>query len=198
MTPDPGSFPDWNSSGLLPPFVGTASSTSSRSPYPTNLSDLILRFGNTSDRIRLLHGLLDYRSALHNAGVQTGFQWIDGSFVEDTTGLDQRNPNDIDVVTFFHLPPRATQVNLVQTHPEIFDNITIKANYGVDAYHVVLNDGDHTHFYYLTRRIAYWNSLWSHSRKDQWKGYLELDLSTDDDAIAEALLQETAAREVQP
>ena len=49
----------------------------------------------------------------------------------------------------------------------------------------------------LVRVAAYWNSIWSHDRRHQWKGYLEIDLSPDEDAAARGVLREAAIREVE-
>ena len=148
---------------------------------------MMLRFGDTADRCTLLAGLLDYRAALHAAGVREGFQWINGSFVEDTMGHSSREPNDIDLVTFFHVPPGQSQEVLVH----LFGPRASK--YGVDAYAVVLNEGD---FSYLVRRAAYWNGVWSHDRRRQWKGYLEIDLSDSEDEDARMALRVVGRQEV--
>jgi hypothetical protein len=63
------------------------------------MSDVVLRFGNSPERIAILDGLLSYRLALTTAGMVDGFQWLDGSFTEDVETLQRRSPNDIDVVT---------------------------------------------------------------------------------------------------
>ncbi len=153
---------------------------------------MALRFGDSTIRRDLLSGLLDYRAALHAAGLLEGFQWIDGSFVEDTTFHSGREPGDIDVVTFFRLPAEQDQSALIDANPAIFDSKANKLLYGVDAYTVVLDTGD---LPYLVRLTAYWNSLWSHDRNHKWKGFLEINLSDSDDAAARAMLNESAARE---
>lgn len=98
-----GSIPSWDHAGQLPPFGGSPISADQRSPYRVGLTDLALRFGDSTARRNLLSGLLDYRAVLHAAGLQEGFQWIDGSFIEDTTFHSGGEPGDIDVVTFFRL-----------------------------------------------------------------------------------------------
>lgn len=193
MTSSLGPIPDWDPRGLLPPFLNSPTSGNGRSPYHVGLTDLVLRFGDTLTRRRLLGGLLDYRAALHAAGVGIGFQWVNGSFVEDTTQHAQREPNDIDVVTFFQLPDGRTQAQMLHDHPALFNPEANRRAYGVDAYTVILSVDD---LPYMVRRSAYWNSLWSHDRNQQWKGYLQIDLSTDEDDTARAALDETANVEV--
>lgn len=187
-------IPDSDHSGLLPPFVGSPTSGEQRSPYPVGLTDVVLRFGDTSARRKLLTGFLDYRAALHAAGVWDGFQWINGSFVEDTMQHYRREPNDIDVVTFFRCPSEQTQDLLVQANPSLFDPRDNRSQYCVDAYTVVLEIDD---LPYLMRRTAYWNSLWSHDRRHRWKGYLEVDLTDSEDATARAALDSAITQEAE-
>ena len=155
---------------------------------------MVLRFGDTGDRRKLLRGLLDYRAALHAADLRVGFQWVNGSFVEDTAQHAQREPNDIDLVTFLQLPDERTQAQWFQDNPSLFDPRTSKDRYGTDAYIVVLDRGSLPS---LVRESAYWNSLWSHDKSRQWKGYLEIDLSDHEDAAATAALDEAVNREVE-
>ena len=81
----------------------------------------------------------------------------------------------------------------LQDNRSLFDPKANKCQYGVDAYAVVLDGGD---LLSMVRKIAYWNSLWSHDRNHRWKGYLEIDLASDDDAAARAALDEAANGEV--
>ena len=194
MTSSLGSIPEWDPSGLLPPYLISSSLGEEGSPYPVRLADIILRFGDTTARRTLLAGLLGFRAALHTAGVHEGFQWLNGSFVEDKMGRSGEEPNDIDVVTFFHIPAGQTKEALAKAAPSLFDPREAKRLYGVDAYPVVL---DPDRLSYLVGISAYWNSLWSHSRNGQWKGYLEVALSDDDDTVARAVLDEAASREVE-
>lgn len=186
-----GCIPDWNPSGVLPAFVGSPTSGSFRSPYAVGLTDLVLRLGDTPERRKLLVGLLDYRAALHNIDVRHGFQWINGSFVEDTKSHSRPEPKDIDVVTLFHLPDGTTQDQLIETNRTLFTSGCTRVQYGVDAYPVVL---DSKNLNFLVRSITYWNNLWSHDRNSLWKGYLEVDLSDSEDAEARAALNASAGR----
>ena len=189
-----GSVPNWDPVGQLPPFVGSPTNAGQRSPYLIGLTDLVLRFGDTATRRRLLVGFLDYRAALFRAGIQNGFQWVNGSFIEDTVQHQRPEPRDLDVVTFFSLPHGVTQTQLTKASPMLFDQKTNRNQYGVDAYNVVL---DAAKLPYLARVIVYWNSLWSHDRSLRWKGYLEVDLSNSEDPTAKAVLQQAGTREVE-
>ncbi len=193
MTSRLGPIPDWDPHGVLPPFLGSPISGQGRSPYLVGLTDLVLRFSDTKDRRKLLTGLLDYRASLHAAGVRVGLQWVNGSFVEDTVRHSGSEPKDIDLVTFLQLPDERTQVRWTQDNPSLFDPRANKRQYSVDAYVVVLDPGN---LLSLVRETTYWNGLWSHDRNQQWKGYVEIDLSNDEDEAARAALVEAANREV--
>ena len=178
-------IPNWDSNGLLPPFVGSPTSSSSRSPYRVPLTDMILRFGNTATRRELLAGFLDFRASLHAAGLLEGFQWVNGSFVENIIQTRRREPRDIDVVTFLHLPKGYTQTTFYQAFPDLFDRSANRAKYSTDTLFAVLSVDDP---YYLVRRTTYLSSLWSHTRHRQWKGYLEVDLSDSEDRATRSVL----------
>ena len=155
--------------------------------------DLLLRFGNTPTRRDIASAFLDYRAALHGAGLTRGFQWVNGSFVEDSLQNRLREPRDVDVVTFFHMPERYDLDSLPDSFLEVATLSSPIAPPSIDAYHVVLDAED---LRYLSNRIAYWNSLWSHTRDGQWKGYLEIDLSDEQDAAARDLLRILASEDI--
>ena len=190
MTTNADAFPGWDAAGVMPPNnpddpVGVA-----RSPYAVSLSELFARLGNTEPRRSLLEGLLDFRAMLRTTGLNQGFQWIDGSFVENIEETADRPPNDIDVVTFFQIPDGHTEESLLQDFPELFVTAHIKDRYGIDAYFVPLNQ---TPVAKIVAYTTYWHSLWSHTRDGLWKGYLQIDLNDGDDATAGAVLARMAA-----
>ena len=198
MTTNIGPIPEWDEWGLLPPYLGDPTD-SSRSPYRVSPTDLVLRFGTTVGRRNLLKGLLDFRAALHQIGLSRGFQWVNGSFVEDKTlrevqkGKEPREPNDIDVVTFFHLPDGYSEEDFIREHSNLLDHANLRRQYGIDSFWENL-DGPLRH---LSRAVVYWSSLWSHTREHQglfqWKGYLEIDLSDQYDPMARAVLIQKSA-----
>ena len=167
----------WNSEGFIPSIGSGASTSPNRSPFVVSLSELVEDFGHTPTRQRLLAGFLNYRVRLHQAGLDRGFQWINGSFLEDVETNEQRDPNDIDVVTFFHLPDGYTEATFHDAHKSIFDQSALKSKYEVDAHYVCFN----TEYDYLIANSTYWYSLWSHTRDGRWKGYLRIDLADDED-----------------
>lgn len=177
--------PDWNDYGVIPPINSANPVSVERSPYIVSLLDLLGRFGNTEPRREILSGLLDFRAELHRAGLTQGFQWIDGSFVEDIESLENRPPRDIDVVTFFYIPDGHTQESLVEAFPDIFNRGAMNARFGVDAFIVLLNQTDPE---ILTESSAYWYGVWSHRRNMLWKGFVQVDLDDGEDERARAAL----------
>jgi hypothetical protein len=158
-------IPDWNHQGLLPPNDAVDPTSAERSPYTVSLTDFVLHFGTTKERQTILQGLLGFRAVLHAAGLNNGFQWVDGSFLENIEKIENRAPADMDVVTFFHLPPRQTQQSFASAHPDLFNHADAKTRFHVDAYFVPMDDNPPA---CLVERSAYWYSLWSHRRNGQW------------------------------
>ena len=197
MTND--TIPPWTALGVLPPIglnnpIGTA-----RSPYRVSLLEMVEHFDSSPERHQILDGLLKYRSALHGIGLVEGFQWFDGSFLEQIEVIESRAPKDIDVVTFYKLPAGTTAAEVVQRAPDLFpagraDQQLLKQRYLADAYYVNLEAAAGE----LVRHSTYWYSLWSHRRDQIWKGYLEVDLSPTDDTQAAAMLATLTTSGVQP
>jgi len=128
-----------------------------------------------------LRGLLDFRTSLRALGITNGFQWLTGSFVE----VMSREPNDIDVVTFFVLPPTLTQ-QVADAHRDLFDTRQTKPRFHCDAYFVTLATTPER----LIDGTIYWYGLFSHQRSTMaWKGFLQLPLLGErEDAAARALI----------
>lgn len=188
-------IPEWTPKGVLPPYDPAAPRSRKRSPYRASLTDFVLRYATSAARKTILRGFLSFRQALHAAGLEGGFQWIDGSFLENIEVIEGRDPNDVDVVTFYHLPEGQTQVDLYSHAPVLFDHDHNKAAYAVDAY---FRDFGGSTFEPLMNDSVYWYSLWSHRRNEQWKGYLQIDLSPADDQVAQVKLDEVAHQGGQP
>jgi len=134
-------IPAWNSIGVLPPVSPDASGHSSeRSPYVVSIREVINFFGFTKKRRSILRGVLNYRKALYQARITKGFQWIDGSFTENVETLQNRDPSDLDVVTFFHLPQGINQREFFQKHSHLFKRDQLKEKYQVDNYTCLLGE----------------------------------------------------------
>jgi hypothetical protein len=167
------SIPAWNGAGFLPPWASTAgpAAQGARSPYRSTMLDFVRRFAITDARIIICQGLLDYRAELRTLGVR-GFQWLDGSFVEDVENFRPLKPQpaDIDVVTF---------ANFAQQHTTQLDDLSrrSKGRHHVDGYFVSLLDRPEN----IVEWTAYWFGLFSHRRADAaWKGMVQVDLGTSD------------------
>ena len=108
-------------------------------------------------------------------------------------GHYSREPSDIDVVTFFQLPPGETEIRLLEANEALFNPAITKAQFGVDGYSVVLSG---CNLSYLVKKVTYWQSLWSHDRNLRWKGCLEIDLADCEDFKASGILEMDAIQEV--
>ena len=154
--------------------------------------NFVERFGVTEERCALLADLLDLRAALYEARLVQGFQWINGSFAEHVEVRQDRAPNDIDVVTFHHIPDdHGTQQKLREAYPSLFESHWGDSG-SIHSYFQHLNPIAPEH---LVRRTAYWYSLWSHTREGTWKGFLEVDLAPDEDVKARQKLNEGDVQE---
>jgi hypothetical protein len=191
----PAVIPAWTPEGVLPPINASQPVSPERSPYSVSLTDYVLRFGSTPERRAVLDGYLRYRRVLHAAGLIKGFQWLDGSFLEHVEMIEGRSPNDMDVVTFYHLPGGISQRQLAAQAPGLTDGNLIKSTFRVDAYLVHLGMRPPER---LARWSAYWYSMWSHRRDRLWKGFVQVDLSPGEDTAAEATLASLASGGAQP
>ncbi len=167
--------PLFTGSGVLPPFVGSPAGPGG-SPYLATLQEIATRLGMTPERRTILRGLIRYRAELRKNGIAAGFQWLDGSFVED-----KAIPGDVDVVTFAS-PPAA----LTPAIRDLFSPPKTKATFKCDAYFVDLKANPEAIITWTT----YWYRVFSHRRvTSEWKGMLVSRLEdANDDAMSVALL----------
>jgi hypothetical protein len=186
-------IPPFNTSLVLPPFTGDdPGQRATMSPYKTDVLTVVRRFATTQPRGALLSGLLDYRKALRSAGVVSGFQWIDGSFVENVEITRGRPPGDIDLVTFAPAPDmgkNATDEEFnawVEQFGWLFDPDQAKAQYGCEAFFIdILKRPD-----LLIDDTRYWFGLFSHQRATSlWKGMIQVPMKSNDDEAREYLSQ---------
>lgn len=179
-------FPPFGPNGLLPPFTGQdPTADGARSPYVGTLVDVVDRFATTQERCRILAGLLRMRLELHNLGFVNGWQWLDGSYLENRP----TEPRDIDIVTFLFPttstdPPsevarRFREAGLLPP--------AAKARFSCDSYIVELLSGPVP----AIRAAVYWYGLFSHRRLTfEWKGLVQVDLSPSEDRPAYGRLQQ--------
>lgn len=191
-------IPEFSLGEVLPPFVGadiTGGARLPRSPYPASMFALVQRFCTSSQRAAILRGLLRFRSDLRSDGFSEGFQWIDGSFVENCEAYSNRPPNDVDVVSLLRRPAAVASDEawtdfVMARRSTMFDPGWTKANYHCDNYFVDL-DMDPVS---VAEQSAYWIGLFSHQRDTfRWKGMVQLELLAEDDKGAFALIEEREA-----
>ena len=121
-------------------------------------------------------------------GITGGFQWLDGSFVENVESNQDRPPNDIDIVTFAGRPNNNIDSGewkkLVANNSDLFIPEESKETYLCDAYFVDLN----THPIHIVNSTKYWFGLFSHQRDSYlWKGMVEIPLICSDDEAQKIL-----------
>mgnify|MGYP000981938932 CR=1 FL=1 len=179
-------LPNWDGAGVLPPVRPDRPGNSpERSPYRVSLTDFVGRFATSPERMTILDGLLKFRAKLHEVGIISGFQWLDGSFLEQIEILESRHPRDMDVVTFFDMPPGENQLSLWQKSRSLFDQQALKEMYSIDGYFSELGQPVDA---LRVKIITYWYSMWSHRRDGLWKGFVQVDLNPLQDADARAIL----------
>lgn len=185
-------IPAFNISGVLPPFdpASYPANPNAMAPYRTSMLELAQRFGTSAERISMINGLISYRSELRSIGIVDGFQWIDGSFVEDVERIKLRPPGDVDVTTFATRP--TTVINdadwrdLIVSNLNMFDPGIIKSRHKCEAFFVDLTMSPVD----LVNDSKYWFGLFSHQRSTfLWKGMLELSLNDNDMAASQFLAQ---------
>ena len=141
------------------------------------------------ERRAIIAGLLEFRRELGRCGITEGFQWIDGSFVENVENIRNRPPADVDVVTFAKRPESVagpgTWKRFIFENLHIFDPAMTKQRFKCDAYFVDLDKDSKI----IVDDTKYWFGLFSHQRNSSlWKGMLSISLDSDD-MEAEKLLK---------
>jgi hypothetical protein len=185
-------IPNFNAQGVLPPFLGPNATTQQRSPYVGTMTDLVVALGTTVHRKRLFEGLIRYRQMMHSLDFTVGFQFIDGSFVENIEVTGGRVPNDIDVFSYLEKPSKYltdpalwTSEGLTRWAGEIADRTKNKSRFGIDSYAVAIDEP----FMTIINVTMYWHGLFSHQRTTmRWKGFVIVPLNAADDAAALTLL----------
>lgn len=167
-------IPQFDHNLVLPPHIGEPVDPGQLSPYPCSTLDLCRRFGTSPERKAILSGYLDFRERLRAEGLKNGFQWLDGSFLEDIETKEKRPPKDIDVVTVFWGYDLPFQQRLVASFPEVASPALSKARFAVD--HYPFDAGFNPAVTLESTR--YWILLFSHSRMGVWKGMLKIELDT--------------------
>ena len=181
-------IPAFTIDGVLPPFVGPdgpGGAAVDLSPYIVSALEVVQCFGSTPERRTILNGWLRHRAAMRAIGFDRGFQWLDGSFVED------KQPRDLDIVTFLYRPPgvpdRDALAAMMHANLDLFLRPRVREVYSLDSFSIDLDGSPEG----LVGTSRYYLSLFSHRRGDTlWKGMLQVRLEdADDDAAALAALE---------
>ena len=156
------------------------------SPYRCTTAELVDKLAFSQPRVTILEGFLRLRQELRTLGIN-GFQWLDGSFSEDIETQANRDPGDIDVVTFVAKSHSVSQVDSIKAaHTDLFQKALVKHAFHVDHFVVPLASEPGL----LVELTRYWCGLFSHRKGDGiWKGMLrvELDITADDHAAWQVL-----------
>lgn len=174
----------WNSNGVIPPIRSEEPTSLLRSPYDISLEQLIHFFAISTKRCQILAGFLNHRAQLHQLGIRTGFQWINGSFSEHVELREQRDPNDIDVVAFIDISNEQVGKLTDEQLQLLIDKDHIKNIYSVDFFTQSLQDVPED----IVKMTSYWYSMWAHDRSYNWKGFLSVTLDPSGDSKAKELL----------
>jgi hypothetical protein len=182
-------IPSFDHNLVLPPHLGDPTDRGQLSPYPCSTLDLCQRFGTSPERREILGKFLDFRERLTSEGVTTGYQWLDGSFLEDVETREGRAPSDLDVVTVYWGYDLSFQSNLFKKFPEFASPVLSKTTFRLD--HYPLDAGYKAEF--TLENTRYWILLFSHNRQGVWKGMLKIELNTpvEDSAARQELTKVT-------
>jgi hypothetical protein len=159
------------------------------SPYRATVDEFVAQFATSTERRMILQGFLQFRRDLRMKGAW-GWQWLDGSFLEDVESQQGRAPYYLDIVTFLVRPASITTAAqmdfFVKSNLGLFERAQTKANFHCDALYVDLALG----LYNVVSLSRYYFGLFSHQRVTAvWKGMLEIDFPLHDtDAAARAAL----------
>lgn len=170
--------PDFNANGVLPPHLGQPTEMAQISPFPATALELCQKLSFSPERREVLRGWLALRNLLRTAGFLGGFQWLDGSFMEDAEAVRGRAPADIDVVSFLPMSPGPLDPAISQ---KLANRGLVKSQMKVDHMVVFLNWSGPV----IVEYTRYWCGLFSHRRGDGvWKGMLKVDLNTPSEDVA--------------
>ncbi|MEO1497817.1 MAG: hypothetical protein AAFV43_11770 [Planctomycetota bacterium] len=134
--------------------------------------ELCEAFGHTAERRQILSSFLSMRHVLQTT-VTDGFQWIDGSFVENVEAAQGRPPGDIDVVTFAD-PSTCDggRKGFMRQCKALLDPTQSKQIFRTHHFFVPLDIDGRS----LVELSTYYFGLFSHKRDGTPKGMLVADL----------------------
>lgn len=171
-------IPDFDHNHVLPPFInGDPSVSTNQSPYKCGIMEFCERFSFTKHRINILKNFVSYRIKLHEIEITEGFQYVDGSFIENKEAAAGLPPGDIDIATFYFVNSKRTQALAGVKFPEFCDRVLTKQKYEIDDLVFDISIGVKNP-YKLINYTNFITSLFSYSRRDYRKGMVEIKLNT--------------------
>jgi|AntAceMinimDraft_17_1070374.scaffolds.fasta_scaffold17834_2 hypothetical protein len=172
-------IPEFDHNLVLPPHKGDPRVPADISPYPCFSLDLVHRFATSPERMVILRGFLEFRQRLRSHGLTNGYQWLDGSFLEDIEQRENRAPNDLDVLTLYWGYDFAFLKQLIASFPEFSDRDLAKKNFSLDHFGLDVGYAPQV----TVEHMRYWLQLFTHNRDSVWKGMLKIDLDTEQNDI---------------
>lgn len=170
-------IPDFDHNNVLPPHLGSPAQLFDSSPYKCTILELCQQFATSKERIEILKGFIAFRKTMNEIGILHGFQWLDGSFLENIEISESRAPNDLDLVTFYSGSSMTNEIDIRNTFPEFGNPELSKTNFKLDHYPF-----DYTHDPNFTVEYTrYWLQLFTHKRNGIWKGILQIPINTPND-----------------
>lgn len=167
-------IPAFDHNLVLPPHTGDPRDRSDLSPYACTTLELVQRFATSGERIEILREFLRFRAELQNRGLQVGFQWLDGSFLEDIETYAFRPPRDLDLLTVFWTYDLPFLNKLVIDLPAFMNPAISKRDFKLDHFPVMADESPEV----TVENTRYWIQLFTHRRDGVWKGILRIELNT--------------------
>lgn len=175
-------IPFFDHNRVLPPYQGSEPTSSDQvSPYDCSIIELCHRFATSNERIAILEGFISFREKMTSEDITSGYQWLDGSFLEDIEALEKRPPKDIDVVTFYAGKFEKAPGIIVDVNKNIISNFIefakprlAKVKYRVDNQPVDISTNPFT----IIEATRFWIQLFTHRRNQVWKGILRIPINT--------------------
>jgi len=168
-------IPDFDHNNVLPPHLGNPTVKEHLSPYFATTLELVQKYSTSKERIDILRKFISFRERMIANNIVHGFQWLDGSFLQNIEKSEIRAPNDLDLVTFYKGLSEVELRRVRAEFPEFVSSELSKRNYMLDHYGV-----DYAFSPDVTvEQTRYWLQLFSHRRVDMvWKGMLRVELNT--------------------
>lgn len=167
-------IPAFDHNLVLPPYTGDTKDRNDLSPYKCTTIELVQRFATTDERKEIFKKFLEFRGELQRQGMQVGYQWLDGSFLENIETRKSRSPRDLDLLTIFWGYSVSFLNQLVTKFPAFMKPEISKRDFKLDHFPIMADELPQA----TVENTRYWIQLLSHRRDGIWKGMLHIELNT--------------------